>query len=251
MTKQEVNTKLVEFKAEVLGKYVEKVDSNALNQCVDEAIAWNMKLGFPINIFAGITRAEQIYKTWTHPQFERIANSASFVPQAGDNCIWDGALNGGIGHISTATGEGDTTYFMSIDQNWVVGSPCTLVRHNYSNFLGVQRLKVTGATPPMNDKRPYWFDLLSKTEFGTTGWEKLTDAQINKWVTDLIDRKVAGGKWDVICDMINMPHTASALEVYNKINALGGCSPAQLSKAKEEGRKQGRQEIKDIVKGLA
>lgn len=38
---------------------------------------------------------------------------------------------------------------------------------------------------------------------------------------------------------------------YAGLQITGYCSPAELAKAKEEGRKQGRQEIKDIVKGLA
>ncbi len=97
------------------------------------------------------------------------------------------------------------------------------------------------------DKRPGWFDQISPTEFGTTGWEKLTQAQIDKWATDLPNRKIAGGKWDQLCDKLELPHTASVDEVYNKL----GCSPQVLAKAEEKGRIKGRQEIKTEVSKLA
>ena len=91
------------------------------------------------------------------------------------------------------------------------------MKHSYNYFLGVQRYKVSGATPPMNDKRPGWFDLLSKTEFGTTGWEKLTDAQISKWASDLTVRKTGNGKWDQICAKAGLPTSSTPDQVAVKL----------------------------------
>lgn len=75
--------------------------------------------------------------------FTRIANTPSFVPQKGDICVWKSSLSsGGWGHIAIATGEGDTTYFYSYDQNWTGNhDKCTKIKHNYNHFAGVLRPK--------------------------------------------------------------------------------------------------------------
>lgn len=54
--------------------------------------------------------------------------------------VFFGTELGKYGHICIATGEGDTSYFNSWDQNW--GSKeMKIVRHNYTGFLGVLRYK--------------------------------------------------------------------------------------------------------------
>lgn len=71
--------------------------------------------------------------------FDRIANTATFVPQKGDICVWGEGL-GEYGHVSIATGDGNTSKFTSHDLNW--GSKYVkLVEHNYKGFLGVLRAK--------------------------------------------------------------------------------------------------------------
>lgn len=81
--------------------------------------------------------------------FTRIANTPDFVPQKGDIVVWAPSLNGGWGHIAIATGEGNTTYFYSYDQNWTGNhDACKMVKHNYNHVYGVLRpkdqTKVTG-----------------------------------------------------------------------------------------------------------
>ena len=81
--------------------------------------------------------------------FTRIANTPSFVPQKGDIVVWAPSLNGGWGHIAIATGEGNTTYFYSYDQNWTGRhDACAKIKHNYNHVCGVLRpkdqTKVTG-----------------------------------------------------------------------------------------------------------
>jgi hypothetical protein len=75
--------------------------------------------------------------------FTRIANTADFVPKQGDIVVWSSALSsGGWGHIAIATGEGDTTYFYSYDQNWTgKHDVCTKIKHTYKCVLGVLRPK--------------------------------------------------------------------------------------------------------------
>lgn len=83
--------------------------------------------------------------------FTRIANTPSFVPQKGDIMVWASSLSkGGWGHIAICTGEGNTTYFYSYDQNWTgKHDACTRIKHNYNHVLGVLRpkdqTKVTGS----------------------------------------------------------------------------------------------------------
>ncbi len=73
--------------------------------------------------------------------FDKIANSETFVPQAGDVGIWNKKAGGGFGHIGVCTGKGDTNTFESFDQNWKTISVCELITHNYTNFYGVLRPK--------------------------------------------------------------------------------------------------------------
>lgn len=70
--------------------------------------------------------------------FTRIANTPWLVPQKGDIVVWGCAVGGGYGHISIATGVGNTSQFNSYDQNWN-GKAMHEVLHNYRGFLGVLR----------------------------------------------------------------------------------------------------------------
>lgn len=60
--------------------------------------------------------------------FKRIDNTATFVPQKGDICVW---TSGTYGHVAICYGEGNTLKFKTIDQNW---QPLTLTDtwHNYT-----------------------------------------------------------------------------------------------------------------------
>lgn len=226
MTRQELEKEFDAFFQMFNGMSVEVVDSGALNQCVDLAVAFADWLDLPRQTNAQYY-AYQIYTNtpaYVLTYMDKIPNTPEFVPQKGDFIVWDKAVNGTAGHIGIANGVGNVNGFQSFDQNWsAVQRVSQIINHTYDHVLGVLRVKVTnsGTTPipPMNDKRPYWFDLLSKTEFGATGWEKLTDAQINKWVSELPDRKVAGGKWDVLCDKAGMPHTSTPEAVIAKLSA--------------------------------
>lgn len=75
--------------------------------------------------------------------FTKIANTASFVPQKGDVCIWSSALNGKAGHVAIATGEGNTKEFYVTEQNTdgTGTKPSAKVKRNYNYFLGVLRPK--------------------------------------------------------------------------------------------------------------
>ena len=73
--------------------------------------------------------------------FTKIANTPSFVPKKGDIVVWNGGIgSGGYGHVAIATGEGDTKYFYTYDQNWN-GKPMKKVKHSYNCVYGVLRPK--------------------------------------------------------------------------------------------------------------
>lgn len=73
--------------------------------------------------------------------FERIANTASFVPRLGDIVVWGTWSGNPYGHIAIATGEGDTNRFVAFGANWPVGDVCGYDWYSYANVLGVLRFK--------------------------------------------------------------------------------------------------------------
>ena len=85
--------------------------------------------------------------------FDRIANTPTFIPQKGDLVVW-GLKHGKYGHIAVADGVGNTTYFYSYDENWGgKGQGMTRIKHTYkSGFEGVLRPKaqdkVNGGSKP-------------------------------------------------------------------------------------------------------
>ena len=138
-----------------LGKAVD-YDGAAGRQCVDLIEAYCDEV-FGSGIKNFYFDGKHFYtlfenSAWLKKNFTRIANTPDFVPKKGDIAVWGGNLSsGGWGHVAICTGEGDTTYFMSYDQNWTGNQdPCTLIRHNYRAFLGVLRpkdqSKITGQT---------------------------------------------------------------------------------------------------------
>ena len=114
-------------------------------QCVDEIKQylhdlWRVTAGSWGDAWCYYANFEQ------HPEltknFIRIANTPSFVPKKGDIIVWKKSLNGAYGHIAICTGEGNTNYFYSWDQNWTGNNdPMTRIKHNYNHVYGVLRPK--------------------------------------------------------------------------------------------------------------
>lgn len=77
--------------------------------------------------------AYQIFLNTNSANFEKIYNnSATVVPQPGDIIFWN---SGTYGHVAIFM-SGDANSFISLDQNWPVGSSVQLVDHNYTNVVG-------------------------------------------------------------------------------------------------------------------
>lgn len=129
---------------EFVKKYTGKAtdyDGSAGVQCVDLAKAYLKEL-FGIPMFS-VGSAKNYYEKFNNysdlkSKFKRIKNTIDFVPAKGDIAVWNATKGGGHGHVAICSGEGDTAYFYSYDQNWNEKA-CKLVRHDYSGLLGVLR----------------------------------------------------------------------------------------------------------------
>ncbi len=114
-------------------------------QCVD-LIKYYLKEVFSITPGAWGDARCYYENFYAHKQlvdkFTRIPNTPSFIPKNGDIVVWGANISTkhNCGHIAIATGEGTTSYFYSYDQNWGK-KECTLIKHNYTAFLGVLRPK--------------------------------------------------------------------------------------------------------------
>lgn len=111
-------------------------------QCVDLIKLYLDKV-FDIKIGA-IGNAEAYYRRYDEipllrNNFQKIANTPSFVPQKGDIVVW-GLRHSKTGHIAICDGIGTTSYFYSYDQNWN-GKAMKRVKHNYIGVSGVLRPK--------------------------------------------------------------------------------------------------------------
>ncbi len=84
--------------------------------------------------------------------FTRIENTPDLIPQKGDIAVWGEDVGNINGHVAIATGDGDTNWFDSYDQNWGK-KEMHLVTHNYRGFLGVLRPKDQSKINPAPDLR--------------------------------------------------------------------------------------------------
>lgn len=130
-----------DFRNKYNGKKID-FDGAYGGQCVDLFRQFNKEV-LGIAQPKGVNGAKDFWNNYSkdanlYNNFTRISNTPSFVPIEGDVMVWG---NGTYGHIAICTGEGDVNYFNSFDQNYPTGSACKVVKHNYSNVLGVLRPK--------------------------------------------------------------------------------------------------------------
>lgn len=137
--------------SKVLGKYVKYNKTTKGYQCVDLAKS------YLVDVFNFYTRYPQLKTSWAwgdardwyesyihHKEltanFNRIANTSSFVPIEGDICVF--TEHNEEGHICVAYNNKSTTSKMyTIDQNYPKGSKVRYCTHRYvsEGFLGVLR----------------------------------------------------------------------------------------------------------------
>lgn len=174
-------------------------------QCFDVSAKFTDMLGIPH--YPGnptpfpYQNASEIYtrpNSVSSQYFSFIPNTPEFVPQKGDICVFSGIP----GHVSVATGKGDLNTFESFDQNFPTGSVCKLVTHNYSNLLGVLRLKVTQDNMGDNIKRKSYFtDIMVQgvTEFwgGNVNTDNITEAKWREYIAWIKDNVYRAGQYDL------------------------------------------------------
>lgn len=170
------------------GKFVD-YDGVYGAQCFDLVNKWSTFLGY--RPFGGLY-ASGIYN---QPQgnYTQISNSPSAVPRAGDIIVWNNRYGGGYGHTGIATGEGDTNYFVSFDQNYPTGSPAKKVRHSYDGVIGwlrPNRLNTTNGVELGDDViKPQDRDNVRVINSEVKGWDfnrvhtgQLDDREMQAWV---------------------------------------------------------------------
>ena len=140
---------LNEFVQKYKGKFVEANGNiqgqGAFNQCVDLA---NQYISEVISLPKILWTNAQDFPSKAGNNYDYILNTPTGVPIAGDIMIWKSADK--VGHIAIFI-SGDEFTFTSFDQNWPTGSPCSLVKHSYTNVLGWLHPKVSIIEDSMND----------------------------------------------------------------------------------------------------
>lgn len=168
---------LDQFIEKYKGKKVEyhSYSSNSLYQCADPANQYIVEvLGLPAIIG---TNAQDFPKK-CGDKYDYILNTPTGIPKKGDIMIWKSADN--IGHIAIFV-SGDEFTFTSFDQNWPTGSPCSLIKHNYTNVLGwLRAVQITQGNNMQNDLQSVldYYNVKTKDEL-----IKMVDEQI-KFLSD-------------------------------------------------------------------
>lgn len=121
-------------------------------QCMD---LWNY---YAVNVLGlqdsrtGASCAKEILNnSYVMQNVERINNYLEFVPQRGDIAVGD---VGGYGHVCICLGEGNTTYFKSLDQNWKP-QQLTEEKHNYLDMGNLVFLRPKNQTN-IQEREKFW-----------------------------------------------------------------------------------------------
>lgn len=171
MTSEEIQKKLDEFISINNGKPLEVEDPSNRDQCFDLALGWCDALGIPRETIRHLNASE----IWTDPTdlavqyFDFIPNTPNGIPQKGDIVVFSGK----VGHVSVATGKGDSNTFESWDENWdtahfnagidpktgLLIPICRFLTHQYNDVLGWLHPKsvVPPQPEPINDQTKYDF----------------------------------------------------------------------------------------------
>lgn len=126
-----------EFKNKYIGKGID-FDNYYGFQCMDLAEQYNKEVVGAIKI-AG--NAKDAWVNYDKTKYDRIKNTPSGIPQKGDIVIWGAMPGNPYGHIAIFD-NGDIMKFISLDQNWPVGTITHLQPHNYNYVLGWLHPKV-------------------------------------------------------------------------------------------------------------
>lgn len=121
-----------EFFNKYNNKYID-FDGFYGNQCMD---LYRQYVKEVLNIPQSppVIGAADVWVTYLKDKFTAIKNTPAGVPKFGDIVVWANTLNG-YGHIGICQ-SASVWNFTSFDQNFPVGSPCHLQKHNYKHIIG-------------------------------------------------------------------------------------------------------------------
>lgn len=208
-------------------------DNKYGNQCVDLFRFYNQEvLGIPQP--KGVAGAKDFWNLFSNDavlkeNFEKIVNTAEFVPKAGDVMIWG---HGEFGHIAiVATDQNTTSQFTAFSQNDPTGSPCKLIKYSYKNCLGVLRPKKGSMSAEMYPSEAPHLDLNNKdsVKVAVDVWVRLQKGEFIdklKYEADLAAAKKEGD------DRVTLQR-----EQFDKEKAEA------VEKAREEGFEAGKQSV--------
>lgn len=188
MTRQHLNTQFDRLITDWEGKPVEVYDSTNLYQCFDWAYKWLEYLNIPF-IFPHL-HAHMIYTVRTEIKekyFEFLENTPDFVPRKGDLAVWGTAV-GISGHVAVCSGEGNTNWFESYDQNWNGVQKVVRTAHNYNGIIGFLRPKIKEIeSVTLNDEQKRAIDEYNKL-IRLLGENQYYKDDIGRVVTAIEDR---------------------------------------------------------------
>ena len=214
MTRKELNEILDKLLTEKNNKAVSSL-GHGTHECFDLIVEFTNRLGIP-HVSGNpspfpFRDAKQIYSDFNAQQalwFDRVENTPTAIPIKGDILVWNGSYNGwlgrGVGHTALATGEADTNTFVAFSQNDPLGTYAHLVRYSYKHVSGWVRPKaINSPQPPMQDRRPYRFDLINSVTFKKPH-EQVTDAEVEQFVKDYPSQLSRSDKWDKLCKLAGL-----------------------------------------------
>lgn len=183
----------------VLGTKID-FDGKYKNQCVDFIKAYEYYvLNIPPTACGDAWEYYAKYdnNVFLKKYFTKIKNTPDFVPLKGDIVVWNRNF-GYYGHVAIATGEGNTSYFYSYDQNKGGNlEPIQRVWHDYKNVYGVLRPKdaknITGGS---QENKPFLVkvncDVLNVRDGVGLGYKVVTRVRKNEVYT-ILETKVSNG----------------------------------------------------------
>ncbi len=101
-------------------------------QCMDLAEQYNKDV-VGANRIGG--NAKDAVNNYDRNKYSYIVNTPTGVPSQGDIIVWGVMPGNAYGHIAIYD-NGNVNDFVSLDQNWPVGSLTHLQSHNYNYVLG-------------------------------------------------------------------------------------------------------------------
>ncbi len=144
---------------EFIDKYKGKKDIGNTPQnkgeCVGLVMVYLADKGLP-HIWGN---AKDIFYNASPLYFEKIVNSLTAYPEAGDIVVWNENVGGGFGHTAIATGKNNGDAFEVLEQNNPTGVGVRLHTYrNYANVIGWLKPKLKVEENNMDIKKAVQFD---------------------------------------------------------------------------------------------